>query len=73
MDRLDWANRALRLLASHYKTAVITVFLDNQGGVTLCVHGLGLTIGVGLDLGTAIQTAIKRLTDEEILAAGGLL
>jgi hypothetical protein len=81
MDRMTWADRALRVLGCHYRTNLITVvvpYIPEPGApppqnpdLALCVYGLGTTIGSGADLGSAIEAAIRKLTDDELLAAFG--
>ncbi|HEY3255915.1 MAG TPA: hypothetical protein VGJ91_18280 [Polyangiaceae bacterium] len=81
MDRMTWADRALRVLGCHYRTNLITVvvpYIPEPGApppqnpdLALVVHGLGTTIGSGADLGSAIEAAIRKLTDDELLAAFG--
>lgn len=68
-DRLDWADRALRVLRRHYGTQFFTLVTGDARPTSLHVNGLGLNIGSGANLGAAVEDAIRKLTDDALLAA----
>lgn len=73
-DRLDWAERSIRLLSRHYQVSTIQLFFDAEHGDVLLIasddsEAGASQIGGGKSFGSAIEDAIHELSDAEILAA----
>ena len=64
----EWAEEALRVLARHYSVPTICIVMPTAGAVFLIFGKLG-ALGSGVTLGAAIESAVSRLTDTEIIAA----
>lgn len=80
MERVQWLERSLRLLAKHYARSMIVQFVSDglMFDCQLLVRsfttpGGGELIGEGATLADAVEAGIGKLTDEQILAAEALL
>lgn len=74
IDRLDWSEKAMRLLAAHYFADFIALQFNDEDVALYAASttGVGTCIGQGLTLGDAVERAVAKLSDEEIINAGGL-
>ena len=70
-DRMDWLERSLKVLGRHYGSS-IEILYPLSSGVRLSLVR-GKCIGQSDTLALAVEDAIARLTDAEILAADALV
>ncbi len=71
-SELAWVERCMRVLAAHYFSHQVEVTLEPSGAVYLYATTRGRAtheIARGPTLGDALEVAIAKLSDAELLAA----